>query len=118
MEFGTDGCGRAVVAGQSGQQLRLAGVRERIGKHNGEAVRHSRKQQPPCAYYPIHDSDPYTNSNRYSYSHADAHSNGNPNSDADSYPYSYSYTHTFSNANPDSHSYTHANTDPSDCFTL
>ncbi len=68
LEFGTDGCGCAVVAGQSGQQFRLAGVGGRVGHRDGEAVRHSREHQPACAEYRIHfssDADTYTNSNSY-----------------------------------------------------
>jgi hypothetical protein len=38
LEFGTNGRGCAVVAGQSGHKLRLAGVGRRVGEHDGEAV--------------------------------------------------------------------------------
>jgi len=54
VEFGADGCRCAIMAGESGQQLRLARVRRRINYYNIKAVRHSGDCQPACADYSIH----------------------------------------------------------------
>ena len=54
MEFNADGCRRAIVAGQSGQQLWLVGIGRRVNQRDRETVRHSGERQPARAYDRIH----------------------------------------------------------------
>ena len=62
MEFGSDGFGRAVVAGQSDRQLRLAGFGGRVRQSDVEALRYPREHHPSPADYRIcgSNSDTYT----------------------------------------------------------
>ena len=83
VEFNTDGCRRAIVARQPGQQLRLARVRRRIDSRDGETVRHSRECQPACADHRIYGTDSESNAN--SYSDSDNHSYSHSNIDTSSY---------------------------------
>src|SRR6266550_1467620 len=54
VELSANGCRRAIVAGQSSQQLWLARVGRRVGQRNVETVRHSGEREPARAYDRIH----------------------------------------------------------------
>ena len=122
MEFGTDGCGCAIVARQPSEQLRLAGVRRRVGRRHGETVRYSGKRKSTCVDDPIHsgfDADAYPNRNadgkRYANSNSNVHTNSYSdihaytNANGDSYPDINAYSHSYADANAYSDSYPHTN---------
>jgi len=114
MEFGTDGCGRAVVAGQSGRQFRVAGVGGRVHQPDVEAVRHSREHQPARSDYRIHgvnaDTDAHSDPNSNTYSDDNTHADGNSNPIAHSNTYSDCYSDAYSHTDGNTHPYGNCHT--------
>ena len=114
MEFNTDGCGRAIVAGQPSQQLRLVGARGRVHQPNSETIRHTRERQSACVDHPIYGTNSESNANSYSHGHGDGHfdtySNAYLDANTDANAHSHSYGHTDTHTDWEAQSYAEAST--------
>src|SRR6266567_3563045 len=66
VEFSADGCRCAIMAGQSVQQLRLAGIGGRVNQRDLETVRHSGERKPARAHDRIYEDRTSTAASSYS----------------------------------------------------